>query len=71
MSAEVKEWVKVSRSPSGTTVTVSLVMGNFASRYTAKAYASQVKAGLLEARKGAHRMLADLESALSELETAS
>lgn len=69
MNDEVKEWVKVSRSANNVTVvTVSLVDGNHSVKWSSKTYSHQIKRGLMEARSGAHQALADLKTAIAELE---
>lgn len=68
---ELKEWVKVSRSPNGCTVTVTWMRGNLTARWGVKVYAGipgAVKNGVAEARKGARLALAELTEAIRELE---
>jgi hypothetical protein len=70
-SEQTKEWLKVSHSPSGTMVRVSLVEGNLAASWTVKSYASTIKPAVLEARKGARKALVDLREAMAESEEVS
>lgn len=68
MSAEVKEWVKVTHSPSGMTVSVTQQSGNATAKWTVRAYrgvSGAVRAGVVEARQGASSALAELLEASS------
>ena len=63
-----KEWVKVAHAANGTTtVTVSIVQENLSVRWAVKTYTNQIKAGLVDARAGANKAMADLRQALGEL----
>lgn len=57
MSAERKEWVRVSVSPTATMVSVTLQEGNTTVKWTVKTYASTIAQGRTEARAGATKAL--------------
>lgn len=63
---EIKEWLKVSHSATNqTTVTVTLQEGNCTSKWSVKAYAATIAAGVEEARAGAQRALKALREVVS------
>lgn len=65
---ELKEWVSLKHSPTGTLVTVSLVQGNRSVKWTEKASVLNPKTALKRARTQAREMLAALETAMAELD---
>lgn len=62
----MKEWFSVAHGPKSTTVTCSVQDGNLSVRWTVKAYASTIKTGVAEARKGAHRAMSELKEAVGD-----
>ena len=65
---ERKEWFRVSRSGNGVgTVTVTVQEGNQSVKWSVRAYSNDVKKGLVEAKAGAEKALAQLQAAVEEL----
>jgi hypothetical protein len=60
---EVKEWVRASKPANGpTVVTVTLQDGHLTAKWSVKAY-DNIKAGVAEARRNAHKILDELREA--------
>lgn len=63
---EVKEWIKVAHSPSGTIATCTLVSGNLTAKWSVRAPVGTIAKGVANARKQAQRALTELEEAMAE-----
>lgn len=63
-----REWVKAVHRPGGTFVTVTLVELGFTAKWTTKAYATTIPAGIREARAHAQRVLAEMHAAIKEFD---
>ena len=68
--SERKEWIKVTRTKSGTTVACTVLEDNLTAKWVALADPSKagLKAGVQEARTRAHAMLDDIASIVLELD---
>lgn len=64
VTPERKEWVRVSHSPSGTLVSVTLQQGTTTVKWTVKAYTTGLDKGVREARAGAEKALDQLAAAI-------
>jgi hypothetical protein len=62
---EVKEWVKVAHSPSGTIATCTMVSGNLSAKWSVRAPVGTIAKGVAQARKQARRALTELEEAMT------
>jgi hypothetical protein len=61
-----KEWLRVSHTPTGSTVTCTLLDGNLSVRWTVKCYTHTIRECVIEARAGAIKALADLRAMTEE-----
>lgn len=64
---EVKEWYSYKHTPTGSTVTVTLVQGNLASKWTEKAFEPDLKKALSNARNKAYEKLGQMRAVLQEI----
>lgn len=62
----MKEWFSVTHTPKATSVKCSIQEGNLSVSWTVKAYASTIKTGVEEARKGARRAMSELKEAVGD-----